>query len=691
VKLDGDWKPLGATEAKFLEDLTNSNSDSGECKVRGQTYRFDRRALTQTNVASGRARPIRFLATPAEAEAEAPAAPLAPATPAAEAEAPATPPATAGAAAAASSAVANPVTVSEASTEGRSAAAARFRRTAAAAKLCTLPKTTRRFKDAPSSPAAKAAPPDRKCVEVWLAGEWKRLGEVESAEIARRQAAGESVFEIAARGTPYAIDLNQMTQTNKKSGRTRTIRVVDSDYAIDESSLGFDQFRTAFHKVANGCAGLGDQKGSSEAVTEKGLLNSWPLVEENRKRLARATAAAVLKEMTMRGKEKADMMEWIHYWALERDSPSYHAGREVNEKLAQELKLDQQVLGRMQMHFETAVCEDSSGKGSGGLSAGGLLRACQRLASSPKDVVEKQWAKEVLEQHKKGDGPEEDAELTYYDFLNVMLGRKKFKVSLWMYDISDGRAKRWSWMLLGHHFEGIWHTGVVVEWPTKTSEFWFGGSLFESQPGTTPFGQPVEKRFLGYTYKLPDEAWNYLARTLATEFTKANYDVLTHNCNHFSEKFCLFLRNEHIPDEVLRQPDMVMSTITARALRPLLNRWLGGFGDQEGRATDGGEEANKLWDSLQPGAMITFAREEGGRPMVGELRSKGEEECWVTSLDLHGSTVDRFVPRALVLQLLQPPPPGFTPDADDSALWEQRSKSMGAPPSCPWPLSICES
>merc|ERR1712187_928806 len=116
-----------------------------------------------------------------------------------------------------------------------------------------------------------------------------------------------------------------------------------------------------------------------------------------------------------------------------------------------------------------------------------------------------------------------------------------------------------------------------VEWPEKASEFWFGGSLFESVPGTTPFGQPVETRFLGYTYKLREEVWDHLKRFLAREFSRENYDVLTHNCNHFSEKLSMFLRNDHIPDEVLLQPDMVMSTITARALRPLLNKWLGGF------------------------------------------------------------------------------------------------------------------
>lgn len=514
-------------------------------------------------------------------------------------------------------------------------------------------------------------------VEVWLAGEWKRLGPAESSEIARRQASGDKVFELLARGIRYKIDLNQMTQTNLKTGRTRTIRLVDAEAKRGWAALGFDQFRQAFHEASSKSKGV-------EAVSEEALMRSWPSVEPRRKHLAEETAKAVLRSMDMRMHGKADLIEWIHYWAMERDSPSYHAGLEVNEKLVEALKADGQVLGRMQMHFETAVGEERADR-DGGLSADGLLRACRRLADSPKDVAEKRWAKEVLAQHDKGEGPEEDAELSYYDFLNVMLGRKKFKVSLWLYDISNGIAKNFSWVLLGHHFEGIWHSGVVIEWPGRSSEFWFGGSLFESEPGTTPFGEPVEKRALGHTYKLREEVWNYCRRHLSSEFTKANYDVLTHNCNHFSEKLSLFLRNEHIPDDVIYQPDMVMSTITARALRPLLNRWLGGFDEsKDGRATDGGEEARRLWEAVAPGAVVEFSREAGGRPLVGEVRRRGAEECRVYSLDIDGCLIDRIVPRSLVTQVISSPPPGAmrAPSGDDLApVLQERSKELAC---CEW-------
>ena len=65
-----------------------------------------------------------------------------------------------------------------------------------------------------------------------------------------------------------------------------------------------------------------------------------------------------------------------------------------------------------------------------------------------------------------------------------------------MYDITAGKANAWSW-LLGTHFTAFWHTGVVVEFADGPGEFWFGGKIFVSPPGTTPFGEPLEKRFMG--------------------------------------------------------------------------------------------------------------------------------------------------------------------------------------------------
>ena len=65
-------------------------------------------------------------------------------------------------------------------------------------------------------------------------------------------------------------------------------------------------------------------------------------------------------------------------------------------------------------------------------------------------------------------------------------------------------------------------------------EFWYGGKLFVSSPGTTPFGRPLEKRFIGYCYKCKEEVVDFIQRSLSVQFHQENYDSFMHNCNHFS-------------------------------------------------------------------------------------------------------------------------------------------------------------
>ncbi|CAJ1445547.1 unnamed protein product, partial [Effrenium voratum] len=225
-----------------------------------------------------------------------------------------------------------------------------------------------------------------------------------------------------------------------------------------EQDMDFDNFRSAF----------------KELVLVRGWRKKWPDSEDLQ--LLELTAAAVAKEMDLRGSGAVDMTCWNHFWALQRDHASYHAAMEaahgsarcpscfapffadrdvglalnalavcplsvrlngraafsaalsacpilpslVNQQFTAALKKDSQardresppealqVLGRMQMHFETAVT-DSGGAavqgdgefwrrlGAHGLTSGGLLKACERLVSSPQGVLEKQWAKELLQ------------------------------------------------------------------------------------------------------------------------------------------------------------------------------------------------------------------------------------------------------------------------------------------------------
>ncbi|CAJ1334172.1 unnamed protein product [Effrenium voratum] len=51
---------------------------------------------------------------------------------------------------------------------------------------------------------------------------------------------------------------------------------------------------------------------------------------------------------------------------------------------------------------------------------------------------------------------------------------------------------------------------------------------------------------------------------LCREYTREAYDVLQHNCNHFSDEVAMFLLNKHIPEEVRSQPQQLADSLTAQ-------------------------------------------------------------------------------------------------------------------------------
>jgi hypothetical protein len=62
-----------------------------------------------------------------------------------------------------------------------------------------------------------------------------------------------------------------------------------------------------------------------------------------------------------------------------------------------------------------------------------------------------------------------------------------FKVTIHLYDLSQGMAKAFSPMFLGKQIDGIWHTGIVV----YGKEYYFGGGICAGLPKQTPYGYPV--------------------------------------------------------------------------------------------------------------------------------------------------------------------------------------------------------
>lgn len=198
----------------------------------------------------------------------------------------------------------------------------------------------------------------------------------------------------------------------------------------------------------------------------------------------------------------------------------------------------------------------------------------------------------------------EDGRLDLYNALAYILDRRKTPVELVLYDISYGASRLFSQAILGQKFEAIYHSSVLV----FGTEFWYGGQVFENEPPIDPktFGPPLSDSLeelkpsvynssirtvhLGSTLASLSELRQFLQLTMKAKYRPDNYDVLTHNCNSFSDDVVRFLTGKGIPETVSRLPELVMSTAGAKVLRPFLNKWLCGFEAERPKVKDLSEE-----------------------------------------------------------------------------------------------------
>jgi len=140
------------------------------------------------------------------------------------------------------------------------------------------------------------------------------------------------------------------------------------------------------------------------------------------------------------------------------------------------------------------------------------------------------------------------------------------------------------------------HSSVLV----FGSEYWYGGNVFRSQPPCEEqFGPPLRTSSalklepsevrpglyvvrMGYTLVTHEEFAEFLKSKVLDRYSgRSSYDLLTHSCNHFSDECLHFLLGHGVPDHVLSLQRMAQ-TSTLRAMRPFLNRYLGGFSGEGG-------------------------------------------------------------------------------------------------------------
>ncbi|CAE7234893.1 desi1, partial [Symbiodinium microadriaticum] len=172
--------------------------------------------------------------------------------------------------------------------------------------------------------------------------------------------------------------------------------------------------------------------------------------------------------------------------------------------------------------------------------------------------------------------------------------RYPYDVYLYMYDITDGWACRYSPLLLGQRLRALYHTGIVVRWLDGDLEYWFGGRIQTESAGRTPYGEPLDKRFMGTTLRLS-----------SSTFVPDSYDIAFHNCNSFSAAMLEFLCDMQLGIGQAHQIDCansvpsLMKCATTRQLPPdvveqpgvawVLNTYTGYLGmvELQGRLADG--------------------------------------------------------------------------------------------------------
>jgi len=145
------------------------------------------------------------------------------------------------------------------------------------------------------------------------------------------------------------------------------------------------------------------------------------------------------------------------------------------------------------------------------------------------------------------------------------MAEEGYKVTLNVYDLSQGLARQLSTSFLGKAIEGIWHTGVVV----YGNEYYFGGGIQHSPAGLTPYGTPIRVVELGVTH-VPKDVFEMYLQEISSRYTAESYSLLTHNCNNFSNEVAQFLVGATIPDYILHLPNEVMSSPMGALILPMI-------------------------------------------------------------------------------------------------------------------------
>lgn len=176
-----------------------------------------------------------------------------------------------------------------------------------------------------------------------------------------------------------------------------------------------------------------------------------------------------------------------------------------------------------------------------------------------------------------------------------------------------------SMALVGQQVDIIPHTGIVVEWGSAGSlEYFYGGGICVTGAGQSMPMQPCEVIDMGTTEKTEADLQAFLA-SISARFSAETYNLLSHNCNHFSNEVARFLTGGRtlVPDRIVNIAQEALSSPQGQQLRGMIEGL-----EQNMRQQNSGNQLNPLGHvgSEFGGAPASIAASPIVEPDLGEIR-----------------------------------------------------------------------
>lgn len=197
------------------------------------------------------------------------------------------------------------------------------------------------------------------------------------------------------------------------------------------------------------------------------------------------------------------------------------------------------------------------------------------------------------------------------------------EVMLYIYDLSGGMAAALSSIIIHKHIEGIWHTAIVV----YGKEYFFStGGISAVAPGTTQLGPPLRIENLGHT-QIPFEIFqDYVNGLAASSFAGHTYNLLSHNCNNFSNELSQFLVGKQIPQYILDLPNEALSSPIVQQLLPSIQGHSIISGNNRESSPDFDRLNHEINEARQKSAALEKRRNEINEKLEKRERKKKKKK-----------------------------------------------------------------